>query len=546
MAETSPKSPLLDALMEIFEPHDKTARSRAHSHVEALLEAQQQGDTALQVSPQDASWLRSRPWVGDGARPTPTVLNGLLLQFHIYWQAEQQVLSTLKPRIRSDDPPAPLPEDFVQAAEQQQLDPEKLIQIQRARSQKVTFLSGGPGTGKTTTLTWLLAALLRQQPDLAIALAAPTGKAAQRMKEAMDRAIPALPLADEQKARLLAIAPSTLHRLLGISRRPQPRYHADNPLPAELIVVDEASMVDVLLLAKLVLALNENTRLILVGDPNQLTSVEAGNVLADLTKRFAQAHCHLKRSHRFNQTIGRLADTILEGDGDAAWQQLQAKNQDALGQMALKPSVILEAAKPGLEDYLQRMRAFTSTDYHSTAIQAREIMAALAHFRVLTPLRHHPQWGVTALNQHLIRHFARQGLRPLHAKEFYAGQPILIQENDYQLGLFNGDSGLILPFDGQVVVWFEEGEQMRAVPLSQLPAWETAYAMTVHKAQGAEFDEVVLVLPNEQTPVLTRELVYTALTRAKQRFTLAGSKEALIDAVRAATLRTTGLSGAVH
>ncbi len=540
MIETTPHHPVLSHLLRIFEPGGLSDRERARPFVAALLEAQARGDTATRVNEKDQSWLKTRPWVGDGSLPTPVVLHSDLLQFQIYWQAERHILNGLQPLVQHRQHGDSLSEDFVRQAQCQKLDPEKLVQIERALSQHLTLLTGGPGTGKTTTLAWLLAALLRQQPDLTIALAAPTGKAAQRMKEALEKAIPSLPLSDEQKQRLQSLVPSTLHRLLGIGGIPRPRHDQDNPLDYDLVVVDEVSMADVLILSKLVQVIKPGGRLILMGDPNQLASVEAGSVLADLTLCFPQAHCQLARSHRFDKTIGALADMVLTGRPEAAWAYLEAPDHSALQVLPLRREQVLEAASRGFETYLEALSHFHSGDHREVVEQAKSLLSVLDQFRVLTPLRHHPQWGTVALNQLLIRRF---DLKPL-SKNVYLGQPVLIQENDYQLGLFNGDQGIILPLDGMPVAWFSEREKMRAVPVSQLPRWETAFAMTVHKAQGAEFLKELFLLPDEEAPIATRELVYTAVSRAKEQFEFAGSRQALTAAIRHRTNRISGLAQA--
>ncbi len=521
---------LVNALLQTLSPSDP---ERARSVLAQLLEAQQRGDTALCVPDATAAWLRGEAWVSDGEQPAPVVLHGNRVQFHIYWQAERWILEGLAPRVCSATK-GTLPQKLVEAAQKQNIDPEKLAQIERALDQSLTLLTGGPGTGKTTTLAWLLAALLHEKPQMTLALAAPTGKAAQRMKEALDGAIPKLPLSAEQKAKLSGLAPTTLHRLLGIGTTPQPWHTADNPLPYDLVVVDEASMVDVLTLAKLINALRPETRLILMGDPHQLASVEAGNVLADLVRAFPAAHCQLTRSHRFNPVIGALADAVLQGDVAQACALVAETDGSVIQPVARRD--LLAVCERGHEDYLAMLKGKNGAGYEAVADHARTLLKALQAFRVLTPLRHHYRWGVEALNARLIRHFK---LKPL-GRDHYVGQPILIQENDHTLELFNGDQGVILPVEGVPMAWFERGGQIRALPVSQLPAWESAFAMTVHKAQGAEFDEVLLALPEEDTPLLTRELVYTALTRAKKRFGLMGL-EPFLEAVRHPTERMTGL-----
>ncbi|SIO16710.1 DNA helicase/exodeoxyribonuclease V, alpha subunit [Sulfurivirga caldicuralii] len=532
-------SPVLTALLKSLRPAD---RSLARSVLGQLLEAQQRGDTAIPVDETTAAALRNEPWVSDGSEPAPVILHHNLAQFHIYWQAERDIAEALAPRLRHTTP-AQLDDNFLAQADAQALDPEKLTQIERALGQSLTLLTGGPGTGKTTTLAWQLAALLRGEPKLTIALAAPTGKAAQRMKESLDKAIAHLPLSDAQKAHLQRLIPSTLHRLLGIGRTPQPRHDGDNPLPYDLIVVDEASMVDALTLAKLCRALKADTRLILMGDPNQLASVEAGNVLGDLVAALPQVHCRLQRSHRFNRTIGALADAVLAGEAEAAWAQLQA-GDEALQVLPPQRRELLQAIDDGFADYLAQLQQLQPADsFDAVAAQAQALMQALSRFRILTALRHDRSVGANALNEQLLHHW-RTHLSPLQ-DGIHTGQPILIQENDYSLRLYNGDMGIVLPWRGTPMAWFEDADAptgLRAIPASQLPAWETAWAMTVHKAQGAEFERVLLLLPDENKPLLTRELVYTALTRAKKGFIIFAQQNVFEAAVHNRTRRLSGLT----
>ncbi len=537
----TPPSPLLEALLKTLAPSDAT---RTRSVLARLLDAQQRGDTAIEVDDATATWLQREAWVSNGSEPAPVILHHNLAQFHIYWQAEREIALHFTPHtLPTPDNRPPLPHDFLARAAEAQIDEEKLEQIGYALNLQRVLLTGGPGTGKTTTLAWLLAAMLRETPDLSIALAAPTGKAAQRMKESLDKAIPHLPLADDQKAHLQRLTPSTLHRLLGIGRTPQPRHDGDNPLPYDLIVVDEASMVDALVLAKLCRALKPDTRLILMGDPNQLASVEAGNVLGDLVSALPQAHCQLQRSHRFNQTIGALADAVLAGDAEDAWAQLQTSD-DTLQCLPSQRSALLQAIDDGFTDYLAQLQQLQPADsFEAVGTQAHALMQALSQFRILTALRHDRSVGANALNEQLLHHW-RTRLIPLQ-DGIHTGQPILIQENDYSLGLYNGDMGIILPWRGTPMAWFEDADAptgLRAIPVSQLPAWETAWAMTVHKAQGAEFDRVLLLLPDELKPVLTRELVYTALTRAKNGFMIFATQTVFEAAVRNRTRRLSGLT----
>jgi len=549
--------------------------------VEALLEALAEGNTALQLTAETAAWLRQQPWVSDGSRFAPVILKGTLAQFHRYWLAEQTLAAFFDARVgigansqglrKADIDPAetaPLDPEFRAAADAFALEAEKRTVIARALTLPVALLTGGPGTGKTTTLAWFLAAALRRHPEMRIALAAPTGKAAQRMGEALTHVLPELPLSDAAKACLCALTPLTLHRLLGIGRRPEPSYHAQRPLPYDLVVVDEASMVDVLLLAKLVRALPATAQLLLIGDPNQLASVEAGNVLADLVARYPNCHLPLSRSHRFTAAIGAFADAVIAGNGDAAWQMLSPADEAVLRSLfashefpkdlpplRLQPTAaeLFAAIDRGFQSVLAHLAvAPNGSDFSSVAAYVRTLFARYRVFRLLSPLRHDRRYGVRALNARIAEHWHRAHRIPFvgtgAGRPILLGQPITIESNDYSLSLFNGDQGVVFPWLGTLFAWFLDADAphgVRPVPLAQLPHWESAWALTVHKAQGSEFDAVLLVLPAETVTVATRELLYTAITRAKRGFVFWGTEDAFRAAVANRTVRVSGLGGAV-
>jgi exodeoxyribonuclease V alpha subunit len=423
---------------------------------------------------------------------------------------------------------------------------------------RLTLVTGGPGTGKTWTaarLLVLLQALHGRSAPLRVALAAPTGKAAARLKQSIQQALQDLRPALGRDA--VALAPwadqlgsaRTLHALLG----PRPgtrrfRHDAANPLPLDLLFVDEASMVHLELMARLLDALPPQARLVLLGDPHQLASVEAGAVLADLCQAplLAPRTVALRESRRFQGAIGTLAQAVHAGDGAAALAALQA---DATGALALQsprdPAALLPLAVQGYRPMLEAVHGLGAP-----AGRAAAALRAFDGFRLLCALREGP-WGVEGLNAAVERALAEAGLLSGRG-EWYAGRPVMLLRNQPALGLFNGDIGLVLPGeDGAPRVWFAEGDALRAVAVGRLERVETAFAMTVHKSQGSEFGHVALVLPPDDGPLLTRELVYTGLTRARERFTLVAPQPPLLArAVARQTRRLGGLAGrlldAVH
>lgn len=427
------------------------------------------------------------------------------------------------------------------------------------------ILSGGPGTGKTHTVGRLLVLLQRlSKKPLRLALAAPTGKAAQRLAESLRRAAADLP-----DALLLPASVPTLHRLLGIGADGCPRHDADHPLACDLLLIDEASMVDLPLLAQTLRALPAPARLVLLGDPNQLASVEAGAVLGELctgagaygpaaAARLAAATGDaapvagegeaqgapaggladsvvvLEHSYRFDGggAIGRLAAAVRTGEA-----------QDALTQLAQDADVRFE---PVADAAQLAARLAGVVDAHIAPrfdiTHPAAALDSLREFQVLTALREGP-FGVSGVNAAIERLLRRRGRIRAQAAQ-YPGRPLLIGRNDYGLGLFNGDLGLLLAQpDGALRAWFA-GPDGAPRPLSsgRLPAHDSAYAVTVHKSQGSEFRRVLLILPPQPNPLLTRELIYTAITRAREGVTIWGSEATLAAAIGRRVLRDSGLA----
>lgn len=430
----------------------------------------------------------------------------------------------------------------------------------------LTVITGGPGTGKTTTVLWLLLALLERalkagQALPHIALAAPTGKAAARLGESLHGRLAAMDIDDDIRAALPGTA-ATLHRLLGVRRNSSRfHHHRDHPLPADVVVVDEASMVDLPLMARLLDALHPQAQLVLLGDRDQLASVEAGHVLAaicsaageggvsrsraDLVQRVlgcriastdnappcADAVVALRHSHRFGDDsgLGRLAAVIRRGDAQAVQDGLR-ENRFAHVDL-VQP---LDAAAWVVTHCVERFAAL------ATLRNPGEALEKAAGLRVLTALREGPA-GCVGINAALERELRRRAGVGAHAR-WYPGRLLLVTENDIDSGLFNGDIGIAWPDEsGQLAAWFAMPDGMRAWPLSSLPVHVPGFAMTIHKSQGSEFDEVVIVLPHEGARVLGRELLYTAVTRARERVSLVAGARVVGRSVARSTRRFSGL-----
>lgn len=425
------------------------------------------------------------------------------------------------------------------------------------------LVTGGPGTGKTTTITRMLVLLAAQAraagaPPPRIALAAPTGRAAERMAESVRHAVQALTAlgVDETLCAQLPTAGTTLHRLLGtIPDKPVFRHHADNPLPYDVVVVDEASMIDLPLMAKLVEAVPDGARLVLLGDPDQLPSVEAGDVLAGILRAASEAgkgkpsvegdaaafparHIHLTRGYRQSAALdlAPLAAAVREGDSDTALSLLRSGELSGVH------------FHEGDLDVLQSHRDHLLE--HWTALgeasDPAEALARAERVRILTAVREGPQ-GARTLNARIEELLAgtRRGSGPASsAGRYFHGRLLLITENSYRHRLFNGDIGICLRDDsGTLMAWFPGDDPRNPRPFhpAALPAHDSSFAMTVHKAQGSEFDEVWLVLPARSNRVLSRELVYTGMTRARSILHVAGSGGVLSESLSRHTGRWSGL-----
>jgi exodeoxyribonuclease V alpha subunit len=475
-------------------------------------------------------------------------------------------------------------EDLFPSSLSGQTDWQKIAAL-AAVSRSFCVISGGPGTGKTSTVAKILALLLSQSENpgkMRLLLGAPTGKAASRLQDALVSTGLLQGMPEPPKA-------ATIHRILGfLPNSPYFRHNAKNHLAADVIIIDEASMVDLPLMAKLMQAVPASARLILLGDRHQLASVQPGSVLGDIChsasmKSFSDSFCRfitehtgdslapvskydagkendllqdsfveLVQSYRFSpeSSIARLAAAVKEGDADTALDLLlSGKNNGITWSELPSPDQIAPRllSWPGFEHYALLQ--------HSLDPDA--CFDVLDRFRLLCSLRSGP-YGMEKINSILSQQIVQQSMvkvsrsHPAVSKPlmpFQPGQPLMVTRNDYSLQLFNGDVGVVLPdphrHDMLRVFFRKDSGSIHDIPPAMLPAHETVFAMTVHKSQGSEFDTVLLILPDRDFPVLTRELLYTAITRARHKVEIWGKKEIFRSAVQRRIKRTSGLSEAL-
>ncbi|MGX9743249.1 exodeoxyribonuclease V subunit alpha [Pseudocitrobacter corydidari] len=528
---------------------------------------------AVEIPDDWAALLLASQAVSQGERPTPLILCGDRLYLNRMWGNERSVARFFRDAQLAE----PIDESLIAETLADLFPPSDTIDWQKvaaavALTRRISVISGGPGTGKTTTVAKLLAALVRIAGEnrCRIRLAAPTGKAAARLTESLGAALRKLPLSESQKAMLPTDA-STLHRLLGAQPGSQRmRYHAGNPLHLDVLVVDEASMIDLPMMARLIDALPRHGRVIFLGDRDQLASVEAGAVLGDIcawvnsgytSERALQLSrltgttvpegegetagalrdslCLLRTSYRFGSDsgIGQLARAVNQGDR-AGVRDVFARGFADIELKSLRTSdeyeTMLDDARAGYGRYLQCLRQ---------QADPAEILEAFGEYQLLCALREGP-WGVSGLNQQLELSLVRHRMiAPQRHSRWYEGRPVMIARNDSALGLFNGDIGVALDRGQGLRVWFPMPDgTIKSVQPSRLPEHDTAWAMTVHKSQGSEFDHAALVLPTQPVPVVTRELVYTAITRAKSRLSMYADTALLGQAIVARTERRSGLA----
>jgi exodeoxyribonuclease V alpha subunit len=525
--------------------------------------------------------LENNPAVGRPGDYRPLILDGMHLYLYRYWNYEKRLAASL--RARGSSGGATVDESLLKDSLRRLFpgdDPKETDWQKVAAYASVVknfcVISGGPGTGKTFAVAKILALLLEQSKTrhLRIALAAPTGKAAARLKEAIQNAKEKLACPEEIKAAIPEEA-STIHRLLrSIPGSPYFQHNEKNPLPADVVVVDEASMVDLALLSKLAAAVPTSARLILLGDKDQLASVEAGAVLGDICDtghihNFSTQFCRdlktiageeveaspdgrdelamqdcivqLKKSYRFGEDsgIGAASQAVNDGDSGLALGLLKSGGyKDIQWQELPRPEALSRALRKdiiaGFSPYLK-------------ATEPEKAFDLFNRFRILCALREGP-FGVYTLNLLAEQVLRKEGLIKQEGR-WYFGRPLIITRNDYNLKLFNGDVGIILPdseSSREPRAYFpsEEGT-IRKFPPLRLPEHETVYAVTVHKSQGSEFNNVLLLLPDAEAPVLTRELIYTGITRAREKVTVWAKEEVFRTAISRRIERTSGLRDAL-
>jgi exodeoxyribonuclease V alpha subunit len=540
----------------------------------------------------DLPWPEARQWIEQVAasdlvavgdedeleQVRPLRLVNTWLYLDRYWGEERQLAATLRAMTEADPPTidAPALAEGLARLFAGQTESRQCLAAASALLRRLAVVAGGPGTGKTTTVARIVALIAEQAalaglPQPLIALAAPTGKAAARLEEAVHEDAANLAVDGAVREQILDIRALTLHRLLGwrpgsFSRF---RHHRHQRLPFDVVVVDETSMVSLSLMAKLVDALRSDARLVLVGDPGQLASIEAGAVLGDLvgpaidsfiigtdaktelekvSGQTIEAESPppgvsvgdgivvLDRVYRFGGGIAELAAAVRRGDADAVLKLLADPPEavtwipaDAAGLEALEP--VREHAVPAAQAVFDA----AGTGGGASAIEA------LAAFRVLCAHRRGPH-GVAAWTNRIEAWLAAEVDGFTAADRWYVGRPLLVTENDYELGLYNGDTGVIVQSgeDRARAAFERRGETIEYAP-TRLGAVETAFAMTIHKSQGSQFDTAAVLLPEPTSRILTRELLYTAVTRARKRLIVAGTEEAIRTAVTRPVARASGL-----
>jgi len=500
--------------------------------IQELSAALAAGHSCLVVNNDEAELLVRSHLVSTTGR-TPLILIDDNLYIHRYFQYEQRLaerLSEMSDTVGSFQHDLLLDALFGHCVGDKR--DRQREAAKAALERKLSIISGGPGTGKTSTVLKIILLLFQVLgEELSVGLAAPTGKAAARLSQALKAGKAAL----DPDGQILpdSLGAMTLHRMLGVKRySPSFSHHRENPLPYDVVIVDEASMVDLAMMAKLVDGLRPESRLILLGDKDQLTSVEAGSVLGDLIDGLPGNTTILTKSYRFKGGISRLARSINSGSVDESWSILRSGD---FADVSIYDAATVETIGSRYVEYMEHAALSGGN------VDIKLLFQQLNRFQILCAVRE-GRFGVAALNRAVERYLAGSGFDTT-SSEFYPGRPVLIIRNDYGLNLFNGDIGLCAyDREGHIKVWFEQHDTTLSSFLPQrLPQCETSFALSIHKSQGSEFDEVLVVLPENDSRILSRELVYTAITRAKRQVELLASKEILTLAIQRRVKRSSGL-----
>ncbi len=549
-------------------PFSQSAQAvNAAQLLQQLVEASLQGDSCIEADPAQIEALADLAVSSEIAttQVAPCVYDQQGLALYRYWHLEQRLARQIC-RLKRQTIQA------VDAEHYQGLlsDEHQQAALKMVLQQGLSIITGGPGTGKTYTLARIIAALNQTIPDIRIAMAAPTGKAAQRMQEALQNSFndPKLLESGLITDELRNQTTQTLHRLLGMGNRQIPRFHPKQPLPYDVIVVDEASMLDLTVATLLFEAGPEQCRIMLLGDANQLASVDVGSVLADLqqVQALAENRVQLQTSRRFSgeAKIGQFARFIQAqqhvSDPDLVLSKLEAeivqaaplqtitlsKDMPDLIQLEYLPEpqqVDIELYQnklmAGFQAYIEALKHYIDAD--EPAEQIQHVIQAFDDYRILTAVRHGPL-GIEQLNRY-AGHWLNQQLKQIAVGDWYIGRPVMMTYNDYQLGISNGDIGICFKHrtqSQQFEVFFPSLNKWIAA--HRLPrSMQTAFALTIHKSQGSEFTHTAIVLDAHAEKLLSQELIYTAVTRAKKVVSILADRKALQQSLIIRTVRRSGL-----
>ncbi len=586
---------LADLMVELndFKPADEQElkalnKTLRHCTLE-ISKRTREGQISNEITPEQQQLILQTTVVGEPGEYMPLIVetdnetgnNKAYLYLNRYWQYQQHLADQINARIESKESLSEEQQEWANKRladyfkSDESLDTNERLDetnwqkraAELALHNKFLIVSGGPGTGKTTTITRLLALLIEQKLQFSdqndqeesaykwggvsfnILLAAPTGKAAIRMLDSIREVSQSLQTELSLDESILAQMPkqaSTIHKLLGFKpNSAQFKHNYDNPLHADVVLIDEASMIDIAMMSKLIDSVPIHAKLILIGDKDQLASVETGSVFSDICEGLKDSEnlVFLKKNWRFSadSDIGQCAIAANQGDSNTL---LKVLNDESRTQAEL----ILPANMRDAELIKPWHNYFTVLNNPESSLQ--EIFDAFNQYRVLCALRRGLNGSQamtsrieTALEkQDLItrrRGYSQQGTN--QQSNWYHGRPIMITQNSYSRGLFNGDTGITLIRDGEVKVYFPATDGADFISFSpvRLPAHETTWAMTIHKSQGSEFDQIVLILPQEEMPLLTRQLVYTGITRAKQTVSIVASEDVLMAGVKAEVVKAT-------
>ena len=546
-----------------------------------------EGQIALACDSIKSSELLNHKVVGSSSDYKPLILENGFIYLRRYWDYQQRLANEIKVRLLSSaNQPKKnthIDQNWIKQRLQYYFSQDNKAKHQETNWQEIAaalalispflIISGGPGTGKTTTITRILALLIEQQQmlnkkqPLRFLLAAPTGKAAMRMSESIRESVQweGHKITSEIKEQLLLQEASTIHRLLAyIPHSTEFRFNKKNPLATDLVIIDEASMIDLALMTKLFEAIPPQAKIILLGDKDQLLSVETGSVFTDIcasannkynikTITYLQAvidhglaqqatQAENKSSHidnqivclrknwRFDQHsgIGKLATAVNRGESKKTFNILENKKYNDINLLSPNNLTVKQFIS-SWQYYLQALKTKTSI---------ADLFNAFNQFRILTALRK-GKMGCHNLNTQLEKQLSQQNQLDT-SKQWYHGRPIMITENSYRTGLFNGDIGITqIDHTGQVKVWFQTNEGEKAFAPVRLPQYETTWVMTIHKSQGSEFERVLMILPPEDSHILTRQLIYTGITRAKKQLEIIADPAILNLGIKRKTAQAT-------